>query len=65
MPDVSVLIKWIGSSVSGLVVIAGIVCLILYALFNKPELMGWGIAFVILGLLGAVFMTFIIRATRY
>ena len=53
-------IKWIGSSVSGLVVIAGIICIILSVVANAKTL-GLGVFFVILGLLGALAMTYIIR----
>jgi hypothetical protein len=47
-------IKWLGSSVSGLVVIAGIIELVL----GKTDT---GVLLVVLGLIGAVAMTAIIR----
>lgn len=47
-------IKWIGSSVSGLVVIAGIIAM----LIGETSL---GATFVVLGLVGAIVMTLIIR----
>jgi len=50
-------IKWLGSSVSGLVVIAGIVALLLGQTST-------GILFVILGLIGAILMTAVIRGLR-
>jgi hypothetical protein len=52
-------IKWLGSSVSGLVVIAGIICIMLSS--SNWVLLPVGIVFVILGLLGAILMTAIIR----
>lgn len=59
--DLSVIIKWIGSSVSGLVVIAGIICIILSTIVHSNILLALGVAFVLLGLLGALLMTAIIR----
>lgn len=47
-------IRWLGSSVSGLVVIAGIVAMIIGHI-------ALGAAFVIAGLVGAILMTAIIR----
>ena len=59
--SIGVLIKWIGSSVSGLVVIAGIVCIILSTMVQSSALLPLGVFFVILGLAGAIIMTAIIR----
>ena len=50
-------IKWTGSSVSGLVVIAGIIALIL----NQ---FGTGLFLIVLGLFGAILMTKIINTCR-
>jgi len=51
---INIVIKWLGSSVSGLVVIAGIVAL----LIGQTVL---GTVFVLSGLFGAILMTLIIR----
>ena len=51
-------IKWLGSSVSGLVVIAGIVAMLLG---NESQ----GTMFVILGLVGAIVMTMIIKGRLF
>ena len=47
-------IKWVGKSVSGLVVIAGIIAMFLGD-------MSTGVTLVVLGLIGAIVMTMIIR----
>jgi predicted membrane channel-forming protein YqfA (hemolysin III family) len=54
-------IKWSGSSVCGLVVIAGIICILLSVIPNNSLLLALGVFFIILGLVGALFMTAIIR----
>lgn len=60
---INIILKWIGSSVSGLVVLAGIICLILAAVFQSMSTIFiiLGILFVLLGLIGAILMTAIIR----
>ena len=62
MPNIK--IKWGGSSVSGLVVIAGIISIILSQIFNNSTLLLFGFIFVLLGLIGAIIMTVIINQSR-
>ena len=62
MPNIK--IKWSGGSVSGLVVIAGIISIILSQIFNNSTLLLFGFIFVLLGLIGAIIMTVIINQNR-
>lgn len=54
-------VKWLGSSVSGLVVIVGAFVIWLSLAYNKPELTSIGVWFVVGGLLSAIFIALIMR----
>ena len=61
-------VKWAGRTVSGLVVIVGLVCRLIAAGMAMASegswgvFLGFGVFFVIIGLIGAILMTAMIRA---
>jgi hypothetical protein len=57
-------VKWLGSSVSGLVAIIGAFIIWLSLEYNRPDLTGVGIGFVLAGLVGAILMTVIIKTVK-
>ncbi len=57
-------IRWTGRSVSGLVVIVGLICIILSKLFQDTGLLIIGVLFVVLGLFGAIIMTDMMTSRR-
>jgi hypothetical protein len=59
-----IIIRWSGKSVSGLVVIVGLICILIYAILKEAIFLLLGFIFVLLGLAAAIHITDMIYNRR-